>query len=118
MGFNSGFKELMLCTEVIAVYCQNHTHHICIFYTVRANWRGKGKGKFHSRTRHEGPDGALGGWVVKATPRPFYPREIPDTHCTGGWVGTGVALDGFGKSRPPLGFDPWTVQPVASRYTD
>jgi len=22
------------------------------------------------------------------------------------------------KSRPPLGFDPRTVQPVASRYTD
>jgi hypothetical protein len=30
----------------------------------------------------------------------------------------GVALDGFEKSRPPLGFDPWTVQPVASCNTD
>ena len=34
-------------------------------------------------------------------------------------------LDGFqgrsgqvGKISPPPGFDPWTVQPVASRYTD
>ena len=26
--------------------------------------------------------------------------------------------DRCGKSRPPLGFDPRTVQPVASRYTD
>ena len=27
-------------------------------------------------------------------------------------------LDGCKKSRPPPGFDPRTVQPVASRYTD
>jgi hypothetical protein len=27
-------------------------------------------------------------------------------------------LDGCGKSRPPPGFDPRTVHPVASRYTD
>ena len=27
-----------------------------------------------------------------------------------------VGLDGGGKSRRPLGFDPRTVQPVASRY--
>jgi hypothetical protein len=25
---------------------------------------------------------------------------------------------GRGKSRPPLGFDPRTAQPVAGRYTD
>jgi hypothetical protein len=29
-----------------------------------------------------------------------------------------ASLDGCGKSRPPLGFDPRTVQPVASGYTD
>jgi hypothetical protein len=29
-----------------------------------------------------------------------------------------AGLDGCGKSRPPPGFDPGTVQPVASRYTD
>jgi len=33
-------------------------------------------------------------------------------------VGTRLCLDRYGKSRPPPGFDPWTVQPVASRYTD
>jgi len=27
-------------------------------------------------------------------------------------------LDGCGKSRPPLGFDHRSVQPVASRYTE
>ena len=29
-----------------------------------------------------------------------------------------AGLDRCGKSRPPPGFDPRTVQPVASRYTD
>jgi hypothetical protein len=29
-----------------------------------------------------------------------------------------AGLDGRGKSRPPPGFDPRTVPPVASRYTD
>jgi hypothetical protein len=58
------------------------------------------------------------GWVVKATPRPLYPRERHITHCIGGLVGPRAGLDGCGKSRPPLGFDLRTVQPVASRYTD
>jgi len=33
-------------------------------------------------------------------------------------VGPRASLDGCGKSRPPLGFDPLTARPVASRYTD
>ena len=52
------------------------------------------------------------------TPAVLYPRERPGTHCTGGWVGPRAGLDSCGKSRPPLGFDPRTVQPIASRYTD
>jgi len=40
-------------------------------------------------------------WVVKATPRPLYPRESPDTHCKGGWVGPRAGLEGCGKSHPP-----------------
>jgi hypothetical protein len=60
------------------------------------------------------------GWVVKATPRPLYPRERPGTHCTGGWVGPRACVDGCGKSDPPPppGFDSRTFQPVTSRYTD
>jgi len=46
------------------------------------------------------------------------PRERYCAHCIGGWVGLRAGLDGCGKSRPPPGFDPRTVQPVASRYTD
>ena len=33
-------------------------------------------------------------------------------------MGPRAGLDRCGKSRPPLGFDPRTVQPVASRCTD
>jgi hypothetical protein len=33
-------------------------------------------------------------------------------------MGPRTGLDRCGKSRPPQGFDPRTVQPVVSRYTD
>ena len=33
-------------------------------------------------------------------------------------MGPRAGLDMCGKSRPPPAFDPRTVQPVASRYTD
>ena len=36
------------------------------------------------------------GYVVKATPRPLYSREITGTHCIGGWVGPKAGLDGCG----------------------
>jgi hypothetical protein len=63
--------------------------------------------------------GARWGWVVNATPRPLYLRERDlGTYCIGAWVGPLVGLDGCGKYRPPPGFYPWTVQLVASRYTD
>ena len=51
-------------------------------------------------------------------PAAVYSRERPGTHCTGGWMGLRAGLDRCGKSRPPPGFDPRTVQPVAIRYTD
>jgi hypothetical protein len=57
-----------------------------------------------------------GGWS-KPLPVRFTPRKEPGTHCTGGWVGPRVGLDGTENLVPP-GFDPRTVQPVASRYTD
>jgi hypothetical protein len=65
------------------------------------------------------PDhGARRRWMVSTTPRPLYLWERLGTHCTGGWVGPRAGLDVCEKSRPPPGFDPRTVQPVASRYTD
>jgi hypothetical protein len=54
------------------------------------------------------------GWVVNAIPRPLYPRERPGTHCMGGWVSRGQVQ----KISPSPGFNPQTVQPVASRYAD
>jgi hypothetical protein len=73
--------------------------------------KGKGKGKFHPITGHEGAEVewrysptvsltlALGrsGW---STPRPgrFTPSERPGTRCIGGWVGPRAGLDGRGKS--------------------
>jgi hypothetical protein len=51
-------------------------------------------------------------------PAALPPGKRPGTHCIGGWVGPRVGLDGCGKSRPPPGFDPRTVQPIGSRYTD
>ena len=57
------------------------------------------------------------GWVVNTTPQPLYPRELPSTHCIGGWMDPRVVLDGCGKSRPPPGFDYQTVQPVVSHCT-
>ena len=44
-------------------------------------------------------------------PAALPPGKISVTHCTGGWVGLRAGLHG-------CGFDPRTVQPVASRYTD
>jgi hypothetical protein len=38
--------------------------------------------------------------VVNTTPRSFYPRERPGTHCIEGWVGPRAGLDGRRKSRP------------------
>ena len=35
----------------------------------------------------------------------------------GGWVGPRSGMEECGKSRPTPGFDPRTVQSVASRYT-
>jgi hypothetical protein len=58
-----------------------------------------------------------GGWSAPCTRRFTHWRET-DTHCVGGWVGPKAGLNGCGNTRPPLGFDPRTVEPVASHYTD
>ena len=46
------------------------------------------------------------------------PPERPGIHCIGCSVGPRAGLDGWGKISSPPGFDPRTVQPVASRYTE
>ena len=59
-----------------------------------------------------------GGWEVNATPRPLYPRKtdpVP-TVQESLWASRPVWM---GAEESPLaGFDPRSVQPVASRCTD
>ena len=43
------------------------------------------------------------------------PGTIP---CTGSWVGRSDGVDGCGKFHSQAGFDPLTVKPVTSSYTD
>jgi hypothetical protein len=81
------------------------------------------KGNFHSITCHEGTK-----WEQRHSAS-FYLNLAPDwddwstlrpgTHRTGGLLGPKACLNCTGKSRPTqMGFDPPTVQPTASRYTD
>jgi hypothetical protein len=91
----------------------------------------KVKDKVRPRTGHEAQKKSIGtalffnfgarwAWVVKATPRPFYPRERPGIHCIADWVGPRTGMDGCGKSCPLPSRDsnPLTVLPVGNRYTD
>jgi hypothetical protein len=58
------------------------------------------------------------GWVVNATPRPLYPRKetwYPLCWSPGGPQGR---YGWVRKILSPPGFDPRSVEPVASRYTD
>ena len=57
------------------------------------------------------------GWVVNVTPRLLSPKKysVPIVQEIG--CGPRVGLNGCRKSRPPPGFDPRTVQPVANPYT-
>ena len=74
------------------------------------------------RTAHKGSrciallfldHGTRRGWGVSVTP-----RERPGTHCTGDWVGLQGWSGQMRKTSSPSGFDPRTVHPVASLYTD
>ena len=124
---------MLLYIEILAIYSNTHTKDTNTFcgqkvvkkysallyrhwgsvQAVRPIWGSRGIDLlFHDH-------GTRRGWGVSVTPRPlFTPAERPDTHCTGGWVGPRAGLDRCGKSCPLPGFDPRTVQPVASRYTD
>ena len=48
------------------------------------------------------------------------PGKRSGTHCIGGWVGpsNGLGLEGCGQCSPPPGFDPRTVNSIASCYND
>ena len=58
-----------------------------------------------------------GGW---STPRPgrFTPGKNPVPIYVGGWLEPGPVWKGAENLAPSPRFDPWTVKPIASRYTD
>ena len=58
------------------------------------------------------------GVGVSTTPGRFTPEKDPVPIVQAARWAHRAGLGGWGKSRPPPGFDPRTVQPVASRYTD
>jgi hypothetical protein len=89
------------------------------------------KGKGLPRTGPEGPEGeyrysstlsltlaldGVGG--QRHAPAALPPGKRPGTHCIGGWVGPQGGSGRVWTISPPPGFDPQTVQPVASCYTD
>jgi hypothetical protein len=77
------------------------------------------------RTAHKGSrgiavlfldHGTRRGWGVGVTPSLSpNPPEKNGTNCTESWVGRSGQVR---KISPPPGFDPRTVQPIASHYTD
>jgi hypothetical protein len=52
------------------------------------------------------------------TPAALPPGKKHAAHCKEGWMGPRSLWTGAENLAPPPGFDPRTVQPVASRYTD
>jgi hypothetical protein len=50
-------------------------------------------------------------------PAALPPGKRPGTQCIGGWVGPVPVCMGAENLTPP-GFDPPTVNPIVSRYTD
>ena len=93
--------------------------------------KGKGKGKVLPRTSHEGPEGeqmysstlpstpALDGgrWATPRLGRFTSGKDSVPTVQEAGWAPGPVRTGAENLALTP-GFDPRTVQPVASRYTD
>ena len=84
---------------------------------------------FTGRTAHRGSKGIAlpfhdhgtrRGWGVSVTPRPLFTpvtEPVPIVQ-EAGWVPGPVWTGAENLAPPPPGFDPRTVQPVASIYTD
>jgi hypothetical protein len=47
--------------------------------------------------------GARRGWLVNVKPRPHYPRELPDTHRPGGWLGPTAGVWKGAENFAPAG---------------
>ena len=95
------------------------------FYN-NVSWKlSTGKSKVHLRTGHDGTEGyasivsltsALVGVGGQRDAPAAFPRERPGAHMR--LAGSHGRSGRVRKISPTPGFDPRTVQPVASRYTD
>ena len=127
---------LQECYTIIAKFANTQNLKKCslefksIAYGLRYVPKGKGKGKVHPITDHEGPEVeykysstlSLTSALDGVSGQRHAPAALPP-----GQTGyplyrrLGGAQGRYGRKRkisPPPGFDPQTVQPVASRYTD
>ena len=105
-----------------------------VFVVVNSNGpnslKGNGKGNFHPRTGHEGPEGEYGysstlsltSALDRVGGQSHAPAALPPGKI---WYrlyrmlgGARVGPDRCGKISSPSGFDPRTVQPVARCCTD
>jgi len=57
----------------------------------------------------------MGVYGQRHAPATVFPEKRSRTHCRGGWVGPNDGLGGCSNSRPPPGFNPRTLEGVASR---
>jgi len=86
---------------------------VCGTYCT-GGWVGPKAGlRYPLYRRLGGPQGRFAVPLVQEAG--WAPGPVCGTHCTGGWMGPRAGLDRCGKSRLPPGFDPRTVQPLASR---
>jgi len=89
---------MLTLTALNVIFVQSRMLHVPELHM------GKGKGKVHPRTGHEGPEGEKRySSTVSLNP------ALDGPHGRSGWVQ---------KILPPLGFNSRTVQPKPSRYTD
>jgi hypothetical protein len=122
---NRNYPHQELNPRPSGLKCSDSTDCTTVYPWYPCLVKGKGKGKFTQEQIAKAQRrsrcivlSARWGWMVSATPWLLYPWERPSTHCIGGWVSPRAVLDGCRKSLPPPGFNPQTIQPVASHYTE
>ena len=88
------------------------SNYICLFTLEQASRIAKDSSTLSLALVLDGVD--CQGHAPAALP----PGKRPHTHCTGGWMGPRGRSGWVQNVSFPRGFDPRTVQLVASRYTD
>ena len=102
-------EELLTVTKVKIKVTLVQALRLCTGHTARRGITGIAL-HFHDH-------GTTRGWAVSVTPRSLPPGKsrYPLYRRLGGPQGRSGQVR---KNSPPSGFDPQTVQPIASRYTD